>query len=293
MATQHVQDNNQVSGKDGDDNHPLVSVIMPAYNSERHIAEAIASVQAQTLTSWELCITDDCSTDRTAQIVQEMAADDPRIRYAKQPENRGAGAARTASLERARGRYVAYLDADDIWYPTKLERQITFMKRMDIGFSCASYEVIDEAGRPMGRTVVMPRVSDRKVYLTRNYLQTVGIMADLRKVNRSLLRMPDIRRRQDAATWLQVLDAGHVCYGIPLVLCGYRRTAGSLSSNKAKAIKGTWNFYRQIAHLSLIPACWCFIRYAILAVWKRTYTNGRPRGADGRMHTTEKPEALR
>lgn len=263
--------------KQGDDrssvDSPLVSVIMPAYNSEKHIAEAIASIQRQTLTDWELCVTDDCSTDRTAEIIRSIAADDPRIKYYKQPVNQGAAKARNASLARAKGRFVAYLDADDIWYPHKLERQVAFMVKGGYGFSCASYSVIDEDGHPMGRTVTMPVEFDRWGYLTNNYLQTVGIMADLEKVNPSLLIMPDMRRRQDAATWLQVLSAGYVCYGMPDVLCGYRRVAGSLSSNKVKAVKGTWYFYTKVAKLPLPQALWCFCRYAILAVWKRTYTD--------------------
>ena len=259
-----------------------MSVIMPAYNSEQHIAEAIASVQIQTFEDWELCITDDCSTDSTAAIVRGIAARDSRIKYVKQPSNQGAAAARNASLERAQGRYIAYLDADDIWFPDKLEGQIAFMEERGAGFSCASYTVIDENGEPMGRTVVMPAESDRWGYLTNNYLQTVGVMADLNIVDRSLLRMPDMRRRQDAATWLQVLSAGHICYGMPDVLCGYRRVSGSLSSNKVKAVKGTWYFYTQIAKLPLPLACYCFARYAALAVWKRTYTEKlkRPQSAD-------------
>lgn len=251
---------------------PLVSVIMPAYNSERHIAEAIASIQYQTLTDWELCVIDDCSTDGTAEIVRTMAENDPRIKYAKQSRNAGAAAARNVALGRACGRFVAYLDADDVWYPEKLERQVAFMEEGGYGFSCASYAVIDEDGKPMGRTVTMPAKSDRWGYLTNNYLQTVGIMADLTIVDRSLLRMPDMRRRQDAATWLQVLSAGHVCHGMPEVLCGYRRVSGSLSSNKVKAVKGTWYFYTKVAKLPFPQALWCFCRYAALAVWKRTYT---------------------
>jgi teichuronic acid biosynthesis glycosyltransferase TuaG len=250
---------------------PFVSVIMPAYNCEKHIAEAIASIQYQTLTDWELCVTDDCSTDGTAEIIRIMAEDDPRIRYARQLENAGAAEARNEALGRTRGRFVTYLDADDIWYPAKLERQVAFMQERGCGFSCASYEVIDEDNRPMGRTVTMPAESDWWGYLTNNYLQTVGIMADLEKVDRSLLHMPDMRRRQDAAAWLQVLKAGHVCYGVPEVLCAYRRVAGSLSSNKVKAVKDTWYFYTQVAKLPLPQACYCFCRYAALAVWKRTY----------------------
>ena len=177
---------------------PLVSVIMPAYNSEAHIAEAIASVEAQTLANWELCVTDDSSTDRTRELVAMTAANDSRIRFFEQPTNQGAAHARNRSLVEARGRYVAYLDADDIWLPAKLERQVAFMQECGCGFSCTSYEVIGEDGRPLGRTVAMPVASDWWGFLTNNYLQTVGIMADLERVDRALLRMPDMRRRQDA-----------------------------------------------------------------------------------------------
>lgn len=247
------------------DSTPLVSVIMPAYNSEIHIEEAIASVEGQTLTDWELCVTDDCSTDRTGAIVKLMAKDDARIKYVKQPVNQGAAAARNDALDRALGRFVAYLDADDIWFPEKLERQVAFMEKGGYGFSCASYAVIGEDSKPMGRTVSMPEVSDRWGYLTHNYLQTVGIMADLSVVDRSLIHMPPADR-EDAATWLQVLSAGHACYGMPDVLCAYRRTDGSLSSDHVSAAKGTWRFYRDYAKLPLVQAVYCFGRYAALAV---------------------------
>ena len=254
------------------ENAPLVSVIMPMYNSAKHVREAIESVQAQTIASWELCITDDCSTDGSADIVAKVAAEDPRVRLFRQESNQGAAAARNVSLENARGRFVAYLDADDLWAPEKLERQIEFMEHGCHGFSCSSYEVIGEDGGLLGKTVTMPARSDLDGFLANNYLQTVGIMADLERVDKNLLHMPDIRRRQDAATWIQVLQARHDCYGIAEPLCYYRRTAGSLSSNRVKAVKGVWYLYREVAGLKLPKACYCFVRYAFLAVWKRTYS---------------------
>ena len=251
---------------------PLVSVIMPLYNSSKHVGEAIKSVQDQTLDCWELCITDDCSTDDSADIVASIAAEDPRVRLFRQESNQGAAAARNRSLDNARGRFVAYLDADDMWAPEKLERQVAFMEKGGYGFSCASYEVIDEDGELMGRKVTMPAKSDLDGFLANNYLQTIGIMADFTLVEESLLHMPDLSR-EDAGTWIQVLSAGHACYGIPDVLCFYRRTPGSLSSNKVKAVLGVWHLYRNVAGLGLPKAWYCFVRYAFLAVWKRTYTD--------------------
>lgn len=263
---------------------PLVSVIMPAYNSERHVAQAIESVRAQTLPDWELLVSDDRSTDSTREIVSEIAREDSRVRLFALPENSGAAAARNRSLAEARGRYVAYLDADDLWYPEKLERQLALMDGRGAAFSCCSYEVIGEDGEPMGRTVRMLDACDYWGFLTHNLLQTVGIMADTGKVDRGLLVMPPLRRRQDAATWLQVLRAGHVCHGVPEVLCAYRRVSGSLSSNKVKAAKGVWSLYRDVERLPLHTSLYCFARYAALAVWKRTYTEhtGAEKGKETR-----------
>lgn len=263
---------------------PLVSVIMPSYNAEAHIVETIQSLQAQTMPDWELCVTDDCSTDSTREVVATMAAEDPRIRLFKLLENSGAAAARNRSLSESRGRYVAYLDADDLWYPRKLERQLALMGERGAGFSCCSYEVVDEDGEPLGRTVRMLDECDYWGFLTHNLLQTVGIMADTERVDRNLLVMPPLRRRQDAATWLSVLRAGHVCYGVPETLCAYRRVAGSLSSNKFKAARGVWSLYRDVEGLPLLTSLYCFARYASLAVWKRTYTERA--GADNGKEST-------
>ena len=252
-----------------------MSIVMPLYNSERHVRDAIKSVQNQTLEEWELCITDDCSTDSSAEIVAEVAAKDSRVKLFRQTNNQGAAAARNVSLENAKGRFVAFLDADDLWHPEKLEKQVSFMLQRDVAFSCASYAVIGEDGCLLGRTVTMPEVSNLEFYLANNYLQTVGIMADVTKVEKSLLRMPKMTRRQDAATWIQVLQAGHSCYGVQQVLCYYRRAKHSLSSNKVKAVVGTWKLYRQVVGLKFPKATYCFVRYACLAVWKRTYPEKR------------------
>ncbi|MDO4492077.1 MAG: glycosyltransferase family 2 protein [Lachnospiraceae bacterium] len=248
-----------------------VSIITPLYNSERYVADTIRSVQAQTYQNWEMILVNDCSTDSSVQIVEEFAAKDPRIRLLHQKEQGGAAKARNHALECAEGRFIAYLDSDDLWKPDKLEKQVRFMKKKKIGFSCTSYEVIDDAGKSLDKQVYMLPKVDYVGFLTNNLLQTVGIMADLTVVDRKYLVMPDMRRRQDAATWLQVLKAGFCCYGMKDILAEYRRAAGSLSSNKLKAVKGVWKLYRDVEHLSLPFSCYCFVRYAVLAVWKRIY----------------------
>ena len=252
----------------------MVSIIMPSYNTASYIKESIQSVLNQTYTNWELIIVDDCSSDNTVKIVQEISKKDPRVRILKQNTNGGAAKARNRSLNEATGRYVAYLDADDIWKPSKLEKQIQFMNEHKCGFSCASYEVIDDEGNTLNKEVHMLPSVDYVGFLTNNLLQTVGIMVDTSIVDKKYLVMPDIRRRQDAATWLQVLKAGYKCYGLDEVLAEYRRAENSLSSNKIKAVKGVWSLYRDIEKLSLPFSCYCFVRYAFLAVWKRIYIKG-------------------
>lgn len=252
-----------------------VSVITPSWNSEKYIEKTIQSVQNQTYSNWEMIIVDDCSSDRTVDIIKKISKEDPRIRVLQQNTNGGAAKARNRSLSEATGRYIAYLDADDIWKPAKLEKQIQFMNIHKCGFSCVSYEVIDDEGKVLNKKVHMLPSVDYVGFLTNNLLQTVGIMVDTSIVDKKYLVMPDIRRRQDAATWLQILKAGYKCYGINDVLAQYRRAENSLSSNKFKAVKGMWTLYRDNEHLSFLFSCYCFVRYTFLAVWKRLYFGGK------------------
>lgn len=139
------------------------------------------------------------------------------------------------------------------------------------GFSCCFYEVIDSYGNSKNKFIKMKDKVDYKGFLTNNLLQTVGIMADLEVIEKDKLVMPNMRRRQDAATWLQILKSENVCYGMKNVLAKYRRVKGSLSSNKVKVANGVWYLYREVEGLNLFTSSYCFIRYATLAVWKRIY----------------------
>lgn len=254
--------------------HDKVSIVTPSWNSEKYIEETIKSVQNQTYENWEMIIVDDCSTDRTVEIVEAISRANPRIRILRQTVNGGAAKARNKSMQAATGRFIAYLDADDIWKPDKLEKQVQFMIEKECGFSCTSYEVIDDEGKALKKYVHMLPKVDYAGFLTNNLLQTVGIMVDTTIVDKKYLVMPDIRRRQDAATWLNILKAGFECYGLDEILAEYRRATNSLSSDKFKAAKGIWHLYRDIENLPLMFSCYCFARYAALAVWKRIYVGG-------------------
>ena len=252
-----------------------ISIITPAYNSYKYIESTIQSVLNQTHKNWEMIIVDDCSTDLTCKIVEKYCEKDVRIFLIRLNKNFGAAIARNVALMKSTGRFIAYLDSDDLWHPQKLEKQISFMLKNSCGFSCVSYEVIDSKGNPKGKRVFMLDKLNYHGYLTNNLIQTVGVMIDRTLVPNHAVIMPNMRRRQDAATWFQILKTGNDCYGIKEVLAKYRRTSNSLSSNKLKAAKGTWNLYRKTEKLPLTYACYCFARYAMLAISKRTYRRKR------------------
>lgn len=257
-----------IERKDG-----LVSVIIPVFNSEQFLEETMNSVLNQTYPHWEMLLVDDCSTDRSPAIIAEYAAKDSRIRYIKLSQNSGAAVARNTGLEAARGRYIAYLDADDLWLPRKLERQLEFLKQNNVGFSCCAYEKIEQDGTSLHKTVWMPKTMNYHQLLKNTIIQTVGVIVDTKLVDPELLVMPNVRRGQDFATWLQILRSGTLFYGQHEVLAAYRRVATSLSANKFRAFKRTWHVYRQVEHLPLIYASWCQVCYAYHACRKRIYVS--------------------
>lgn len=248
----------------------LVSIITPVYNNSEFIKQTIESVQKQTYKNWEMIIVDDCSTDRTPELIKRISQKDDRIKYIKLKNNSGAAIARNRALSESRGRFIAYLDADDLWKKNKIQNQIDFMLAHDYAFVCSNYEKIDINNKIL-KQVKIPKEINYKLFLRNTIIQTVGVMIDSRKTGRELLIMPNVRRRQDAATWCQLLKSGFNCYGVPEFLSYYRVVPNSLSSNKIKAIKGTWFLYRKIEKLSLINACFCFLGYAVNAVKKRIY----------------------
>lgn len=248
-----------------------VSIITPVYNCEKLIGKTIECVLKQTYINWEMILVDDCTLDNSAKIIEEYAKKDERIKYIKLKENSGAAIARNTALEQSSGRYIAYLDADDLWKNEKLEKQIKYMNENNIGFSCTDYEKIDESGKSLNKVVKIPKRVNYNLFLRNTIIQTVGVMVDTKIIKKDLLVMPNIRRRQDAATWCQILKNGFDCYEVPENLSYYRVVSNSLSSNKFKAIKMNWYWYRKIEKLPLWKACYCFVGYAFNAIKKRIY----------------------
>ncbi len=248
-----------------------VSIITPIYNCERFLSKTIECVINQTYQDWELILVDDCSPDNSAKIIRKYIQKDSRIRYFKLDENSGAAVARNKALEESKGRFIAYLDADDLWKKEKLQKQIDFMLKNNYAFTCTDYEKIDDRGKSLNKIVRIPKKVNYNLFLRNTIIQTVGVMVDTKLTGKELLKMPNIRRRQDAATWCQLLKNGFECYEVPENLAYYRVVKNSLSSNKFKAVKTNWYWYRNIEKLPLWKTCYCFIGYAFNAVKKRIY----------------------
>lgn len=251
-------------------NDRLVSIIVPVYNVQKYIVETIACVRAQTYSDWELLLVNDCSTDGTVQVIEEYLeyVGDERIRLIHQPVNGGAARARNRGLEEAVGRYVAYLDSDDLWEPKKLERQIAFMQSKEIAFSFTGYEFADEYGKGLGKIVRVPTTLNYKQALKNTTIFTTTVMFDSEKIPKELLEMPEVKS-EDTALWWKVLRNGYVAYGLDENLVRYRRAGKSLSSNKLEAIRRIWNLYRRVEGLGIFQSMWNFCFWAARAVIRR------------------------
>ncbi|MBC2170239.1 glycosyltransferase family 2 protein [Listeria booriae] len=241
----------------------LVSVIIPTYNSEATIAKTISSVLNQTYKSLEIIIVDDASNDKTVQIIQDI--DKSQISLFVLKQNIGAAEARNVALSKARGRFIAFLDSDDTWYPEKLVRQLRFMEEHQAGFSFTAYERV--VASTVKNTVQVPRRLAYNDLLRNTIINCSTVVIDRKRINH--IKMPSIRTRQDTATWLSILKKGHVAYGLNQVLASYNLRNDSLSSKKGKMAMQTWKMYREQEKLSYWHAAICFTCYAYNAVRKR------------------------
>lgn len=238
---------------------------MPTYNCGKYIQESIESVIAQTETDWEIQIVDDCSTDDTSQVLKPYLEKYPNIHYYRLPANGGPAVARTEAIKRAEGKYIAFLDSDDVWHPEKLERQIAFMEQNGVLFSCTAYSQMDEASNALNVVAVPPKKTDyKKCVRLSNPIGNLTVMYNQEKLGK--FQVPKIEKRNDFALWLQVLKKTRYCYGMEDVLATYRvGRSASVSYNKLAQAKYHWQLYRRVERHSLPRSlyelgCWAWVK---------------------------------
>lgn len=242
-------------------NHDLVSIITPAYNSEKFISETIESVIAQTYTNWEMIIVNDNSSDNTEKIIEKYSQLDSRIQVINLNVNSGAAVARNKALEFAKGRFIAFLDSDDRWKKDKLNKQLKFMIDNNYGFTFTDYEYLKDTNYTKEKVFKVPKTLSYSQSLKKNDIGCLTVIIDKNIIGD--FRMPLVRRGQDHLTWLMLLKKGHVAYGLSENLAEYRKVYGSLSNNKFRALKRQWNNYRNEVKLPLFKCIYYYMFYVL------------------------------
>lgn len=248
----------------------MISIVTPVYNAAAYICQTMEMVRKQEYTDWEWFLVDDCSKDNSCEVIEDYLKKHPdeRIYLIKKEKNEGAALTRNRGIRKARGRYIAFLDADDIWLPEKLRIQMEFMKQKDAAFVFAAYEFGDEDAVGTGKIVHVPEELTYKKALSRTVIFTTTVLLDTEKIPKDLIYMPNVPS-EDSAAWWQILRNGYVAKGLDEVLAIYRRPVKSLSSNKLKAVQRIWYLYRKVEKLSLITSCIAFVGWAYRATVRR------------------------
>ena len=248
----------------------LISIIIPVYNANQYIEATVATVLAQTYDNWELLLVDDGSADGSYETILRLEREDTtgRIKSLRPTEHGTAARARNYGLDNAKGRYIAFLDADDLWEKDKLLKELNFLKENQAGFVFTGYEFADATGCGTGKIVKVPRTLNYRQALKNTTIFTSTVLIDTEVIDRELIRMPEIKS-EDTATWYQILRNGHLAYGLNENLVKYRRVANSLSSNKLEAHRRIWNLYRKAEKLSVPYSAYNFVFWAFRAVLRR------------------------
>lgn len=247
----------------------LVSIITPSWNCSPFIEETIRSIQAQTYTNWELLFQDDCSTDNTKDIVGRMAAEDARIKYACNSSNSGAAITRNNALCRARGRWIAFLDSDDLWLPEKLEHQLRFMVENNYVFSYHEYTEISEKGEDLGIYVSgIIKVGTFAMFAC-CWPGCLSVMYNRDKVG--LIQIEDVRKNNDTAMWLKVVRKAP-CYLLKENLARYRRRANSITPKPVwKRIWAHYPLFRVAENMNPVAATFWTLMNVVGNTYKKLF----------------------
>ena len=249
----------------------LISIVIPVYNAAPYIERTLKCINAQTFKNWEVILVEDKSKDKSLEAIEHWLQQNESDKFflLKNERNQGAAYSRNRGIKAARGRYLAYLDADDYWQPDKLQKQYEFMQKTGSAFSFTGYEFANGEGIRNGKVVHVPEQISYKEALTNTTISTITVMFDRTQIPEELLYMPEDCQREDTATWWKILKNGYLAYGIDEPLSVYCRHSGSHSSNKIKAIIGTYRMYRKQEQLGFIKTMNCMVRYIYGAVKRR------------------------
>lgn len=245
----------------------LVSIITPCYNSIEFIEQTIDSVLEQSYLNWEMIIVDDSSTDKSQDIILKKSKEDKRIKPIFLKQNVGVAKARNIAIKKSKGRFLAFLDSDDIWNNKKIEKQIDFMRNKNIAFSFTSYQPINKRGEKKYPIVYAPEKINYYGYLKNTIIGCLTVMLDKKLVGDFTL--PNIRSSQDMSLWLMIMKRDITAYGMSEVLAKYRVSSNSNSSNKIRAAFDVWMVYRKLEKLSFIYSLYCWFSYIYNALVKR------------------------
>ena len=247
-----------------DKDYGLVSIVMPVYNAEPFIKESIESVLTQTYPNFELILSNDCSTDGSEAVIASF--DDPRIVYLKTESNSGAAATRNLAIGAARGKWIAFLDSDDLWAPEKLERHLAFMVERGIAFSFTSYRVVNSEGEKIVDYEPKGDVYTYKQILKHNVIGCSTVIYNAETLGKVF--MPIAEKREDLACWLEILRGGEKGWCLHELLATYKVHTNSVSSNKLKMIKYQWRVYRKNEKLSFFRSLYYLFNWAVLGFLK-------------------------
>lgn len=251
----------------------MVSIITPTFNNEKFIAETILSVQAQTYQNWELLIVDDCSTDKTAEIISSFQEKDHRIKYFYNATNKGSALSRNIAIQKAKGKWIAFLDSDDMWHPHKLEKQIEFMKKNNYLFSYTNYCEIDSSSNERGILISGPKVISHKLMTAYCWPGCLTVMYDAEKIG--LMQSADIKINEEYALWIKITKQTN-CYLLNENLAKYRKHNDSLTDQPyLKLIKWHYLMFRVAENKNVILSLMLTFRNIFFGSCKKIFYRKR------------------